>query len=373
MYRKTNQPTPKSVQGYQNRFMDNANKLGLTINDLEKTFQIKNAKHKVIGLSKSLQYMLCLNEDKNSYYLIDPETIKETMDVTIDDIRAVKAPKVKKVYETVKMKNIKFDASIFNPMLMGTPLDYMFSTKGGIMPATNYMVIGDPGIGKSTLTLDILANVQKQDPTKKVLFISGEMNRIDMFDYVQRYPKFGNIDTIFLGEYLDENPKEVIEDIISQGYDLVLADSFVEIQEAIQESNKISAKSAEKLLIDLMVSNNQANNDLGKYTSFLMIQQMTKGGTFVGSNKLKHNTTGMMEIRYTGKSGDRAISFSKNRRGCEYERLHFSLDKGDDVSFDTVRLERDLEIKKRIENEKDQMLAEEAAFQMLFNTEEDAK
>ena len=93
------------------------------------------------------------------------------------------------------MADIKFDPKIFQPMKTNGPVDYMFSSDGGFFPATNYMLVGDPGIGKSTFGLDILAEVMANDPTKRVLFISGEMNQIDMHGYVKRYPKFKNIQT----------------------------------------------------------------------------------------------------------------------------------------------------------------------------------
>jgi predicted ATP-dependent serine protease len=280
-------------------------------------------------------------------------------------------PKMPINVKPIKMNDIHFDPSIFKPLTTGTPIDKMFSTKGGIFPATNYMVIGDPGIGKSTLTLDILSNVKRNHDNAKVLFISGEMTRIDMYDYVQRYPKFGDIDTIFLGEYLDENPKAIIETIFNEGYDLILTDSFVEVQEAVKESNHMTSKGSEKWLIDLMIRHNQGENKRKIFTSFLMIQQVTKGGNFVGSNKLKHNTTGMMEIRYSNEfSGDRYIKFTKNRRGCEYDKLYFALDKAEDVYFDLDRLNRDIDIKERLSNEKDQLLKEEDLFNKMFSQEE---
>jgi hypothetical protein len=102
-----------------------------------------------------------------------------------------------------------------------------------------------------------------------------------------------------------------------------------------------------------------------------MIQQVTKGGNFVGSNKLKHNTTGMMEIRYSNEfKGDRYITFTKNRRGCEYDKLYFSLDKKDDVYYDMTRLQRDIDIKERLISEKDELMKEEILFNTLFTADE---
>ena len=267
----------------------------------------------------------------------------------------------------IKISQLDYDDAIFIPMKTGTPIDYMFSTEGGIYPATNYMIIGDPGIGKSTQTLDILAQITKMDKNKKVLFISGEMNQIDMYGYVKRYPSFGEIPTLFLCDYIDENPMEVLEETFKQGWDLVLIDSFIEVQEAIQSSCSLTRTYAEKWLIDLMVQCNKGNNQDKRYTSFLAIQQVTKGGNFVGSNKLKHNTTGMIELRYSSEfSGDRYAKVTKNRRGFKYEKIYFSLDGTESVEYDQKRIERDEEIKTRLNREKEILLNEEEKFNSLF-------
>jgi predicted ATP-dependent serine protease len=280
--------------------------------------------------------------------------------------------KIKKArVKLTKMSDVKFDPKIFQPMLTNTPVDYMFSTDGGFFPATNYMLIGDPGIGKSTFGLDILAEIQSNDPTKKVLFISGEMNQIDMYGYVQRYPKFKNIDTLFLCDYLDSDPKDVIERTFKLGWDIILIDSFIEVQEAVQSSNRMPRTHAEKWFIDLMITHNKGHNRGKHYTSFLAIQQVTKGGNFVGSNKLKHNTTGMCELRYSNEfAGDRYIKFTKNRRGYKYEKIYFNLESTGSVNYDIKRLERDEEIKRRIAKEKENMLKEEELFNMMFSAKE---
>ena len=96
----------------------------------------------------------------------------------------------------VKMKDVTFNDDLFIPMKTKTIVDSVLSTEGGVFPGTNTVVIGDPGVGKSTVLLDWLANLQSQG--KKVLFISGEMNDIDMYGYVKRFPKFGKLPIMFM-------------------------------------------------------------------------------------------------------------------------------------------------------------------------------
>ena len=279
----------------------------------------------------------------------------------------ISQPKERRKIDLVEISDLNYDDRVFQPMKTGTAIDYMFSSEGGIYPATNYLIVGDPGIGKSTQTLDILAQIKKKDPTKKILFISGEMNQIDMYGYVKRYPSFGRIPTLFLCDYIDDNPKEVMEDTYNQGFDIILIDSFIEVQESIQAATGMTRTQAEKWMIDLFIKHNKGNNDENKFTTFLAIQQVTKGGNFVGSNKLKHNTTGMIELRYSSEfSGDRYAKVTKNRRGFLHEKIYFSLDKQESVEYDQKRLDRDNEITKRLQKEKEILLTEEEKFNQIF-------
>ena len=84
------------------------------------------------------------------------------------------------------MADFTYDNSLFVPMPTGKKVDSLFSSEGGLMKGTNYAFVGDPGVGKTTVLLDMLADMQAKG--QKVLFISGEMNRIDMVGYVKRYP-----------------------------------------------------------------------------------------------------------------------------------------------------------------------------------------
>lgn len=257
-------------------------------------------------------------------------------------IKEPEAVKRSKPIDLVRMKNQVFRDDLFVPMDTGKHVDTLFTPQGGIPKATNYMIVGDPGVGKSTVTLDILSDLEAKG--FKVLFISAEMTRIDLFGYVKRYPKFGNVDTLFLGEYLDDSPKDVFEESLKPGYDVVLIDSFAEVQDAIKETNRMTSTGSEKFIIDSMLKNNLGENESQKNTAFLIIQQVTKGGVFVGSNRLKHNTTGMLEIRFDKEVDGAFLMFTKNRRGSSYERLYFSLKKNGDVEyFKMEELEEDSE------------------------------
>lgn len=84
----------------------------------------------------------------------------------------------------VRMSDLSFDPKLFDTFLSGTVLDEVLSTHYGLPRGVNYMIIGDPGVGKTTIILDMLANIQKRYPQARILFVSAEMNEIDLVIYV---------------------------------------------------------------------------------------------------------------------------------------------------------------------------------------------
>ena len=237
----------------------------------------------------------------------------------------------------VKMNDVTFNDDLFIPIKTKTIVDSVLSTEGGVFPGTNTVVIGDPGVGKSTVLLDWVCNMQTQG--KKVLFISGEMNDIDMYGYVKRFPKFGKLPIMFMNDYTN-CPKQAVEQVLSTGYDVVLIDSWAEVTAMVKDQMGWARNKVESWMLDLLEKNNKAENQAKKNTAFICIQQMTKQGEFAGSNRIKHMTTAMAALRFDGRGRDaeRYLEFSKNRRGSCGEKIYFSLARGGrvDYSFEMV-------------------------------------
>lgn len=270
--------------------------------------------------------------------------------------------------ETIKMKDKSFDPGLFVPIKSGLFIDRLISNKEGLMPATTTIVIGDPGIGKTSVMLDVLSNMKKLNPDKKFLFVSGEMDEIDLAEYMERIPGADDIDIFFPMNH-EENCPIAFKKLLDQGWDVVLFDSFDEIKDTMNSYLKLSSTKAEKWMIDdIMNTQKGGKNQLGKFTAFLAIQQMTKGGKFVGSNKLKHNTTAMLEIRFDS-SNKTKMYYTKNRRGNVGNELYFSItDNG--IDYDELKYNRDVDWKNRIEEDEKQTLNEDS-FKELFSLHEE--
>ena len=158
-----------------------------------------------------------------------------------------------------KMNDLKFEKNLFNPLKTGRKIDEFFSSEGGVMPGTNTVVTGDPGVGKTTVLLDILADMH--DKGKRVLFVSGEMNAIDMVGYVRRFPKFGDLPILFMGEQDEEDPLEVLRTAFQEGYDCVLIDSLAEVAVGVQDYYGGTYKSETTKILQLLEEQNMGENN----------------------------------------------------------------------------------------------------------------
>ncbi len=272
----------------------------------------------------------------------------------------------------MKMRDVVFDKALFENFRSGTILDTLLCSYTGLPKGVNYMIIGDPGVGKTTIILDLLANISLRNPDSRILFISAEMNEIDLAVYVQRYPKFSDLDMLFVEADFDNGAHHLkdLEDILQQGWDIVAIDSFYELQGIIKEEENITLRLAEAKLLSLIKHHNKADNNAGVHTTFLTIQQVTKSGVFVGSNRLKHMITAMMELRLDNPKNiysDRFVVFTKHRRGDVGVKLYYSLSSTGDVTFDEERFVSDRKLRK-VQSEVSSQLRDFASqFDQLFN------
>ena len=276
--------------------------------------------------------------------------------------------------EIVKMRDVRFDPGLFVNYRSGTVLDNLLCSYQGLPKGVNYMVIGDPGVGKTTIILDLIANIERQAVGTRILFISAEMNEIDLAVYVQRYPKFGDLSIMFVESDFDGNRHHLkdIEAVLQQGWDIVAIDSFYELQGIVKEEEDITMRLAETKLLSLIKRHNKAENDTHTNTTFLTIQQVTKSGAFIGSNRLKHMITAMMELRLDNPKNiysDRYVVFSKHRRGDVGVKLYYNLSGTGNVSFDEQRYRQELQLRNLQSSVSMQLRDFATQFDYLFNNE----
>lgn len=276
--------------------------------------------------------------------------------------------------QIVKMKDVRFRAELFENYHSMTALDDLLCSYKGLPKGVNYMIIGDPGVGKTTVILDLIANISRHAQGARILFISAEMNEIDLAIYVQRFPKFQDLDILFIEASFDEDEPvhnfEKVKDVLKQGWDIVAVDSFYELQGIIKEEEGITLKKAESLLLSLVKKQNKAVNDAGINTTFLTIQQVTKSGHFIGSNRLKHSITAMMELRLENPKNiysDRYVVFSKHRRGDVGVKLYYDLSVTGDVFYNEEKYLQDRQLRKLQSTAASSLRKFADRFDLIFN------
>jgi predicted ATP-dependent serine protease len=271
--------------------------------------------------------------------------------------------------QTIRLRDCNFPPEVFIPLKTGKYIDNVISKKQGTMPATITVVVGEAGSGKTTLLVDKLASIEKNNPDKKCLYVSSEMNPIDNRELAEELPQLMDVEGFYLADY--DNPKEALEDILKEGWDYVILDSFMDVKDKVKDSDgcKLSATAVETWLISLMVGHTKGQNDLNKYTAFDVIQHITKGGTYAGSTKLKHNVTAMMFVRVDQQTNERYMVYTKNRRGDINKKLYITLEE-DGLGFNSKKYE-ELEKALRIQKEMDtfQNSNDDAFLSLLENSD----
>ena len=257
----------------------------------------------------------------------------------------VAAQPIHSVVEPVVLKVEDMEFPNFGLFKCGKKIDDLFSDHeegGGLYGGTVNIVIGESGVGKSTVMLDLLASIVDQNPEAKILYVSSEMTRNDIMFYYRKTPAIGKVPTLLLMDYVKNGQlAQVLEKSFNGDHDIILLDSYQDVLVKLKEVHGWKSTKAESWLTNMMI---EAAEKCGN--AVLAIQHMTKGGQYVGSTYLKHATTAMLEIRFD-LAGQRYIEFSKNRRGGSGtgKRLYYKLDEHGQVVYDTRRFEETEEIR----------------------------
>lgn len=258
---------------------------------------------------------------------------------------------------TTRISELDIDNSIFDPIKTSDPvLNDFLSNKGGVMPATATMVTGDPGSGKTTLLCEMLSDFQKRG--NDVLFVSMEMNQIDMASYTKRFPDWENID-IYFPNFENDIFEDVRTLIAEEGFDVVAIDSFKELKDIVADEKGWTKTRTERELITLMNDSMIDDHGTGKHTAFYVIQQVLKSGDFAGSKRLEHLMTANLKMVVEG--NESYLMFEKNRRGNAHRKLFYRI-KENEMVFDGERREMEEEAIDFTEKEKERQKEKQKQF-----------
>ncbi|WEV44114.1 DNA repair protein RadA [Lactobacillus sp. ESL0684] len=177
---------------------------------------------------------------------------------------------------------------------------------GGIVPGSLVLIGGDPGIGKSTLMLQIMSDLAK---TYKVLYVSGEesasqiklrANRLDL----------GASDMLL---YPETDMEDIRQQIAEVEPDFVIIDSIQTMNEPSLDSMTGSASQVREVTSELMkIAKMQA-------ITVFVIGHVTKEGTIAGPKILEHMVDTVLYFEGDEHHAYRILHSVKNRFGAANE------------------------------------------------------
>ncbi len=174
---------------------------------------------------------------------------------------------------------------------------------GGLVRGAVVLVAGEPGIGKSTLLLDVAARAARKDQT--VLYVTGEESAAQVRMRAERIEAMAK--NLFLAAETDL--ASVLGQIDQIGPDLVIIDSVQTIASAEVEGSAGNVSQVREVAASLI----QLAKSRG--ISILLVGHVTKDGSIAGPRVLEHLVDVVVAFEGDRHSRLRLVRAVKNRYG----------------------------------------------------------
>lgn len=176
---------------------------------------------------------------------------------------------------------------------------------GGIVPGSLVLIGGEPGIGKSTLMLQIALTLKG----KRILYVSGEESEAQIKMRADRM-KTQNPDCYVLSQ---TNSQQIFQQVEGLRPDLLVIDSIQTLHSQHVESAAGSVSQVRECTAELMKFAKETG------TPVFLIGHVTKDGMIAGPKVLEHMVDTVLQFE-----GDRHLTYrilrtSKNRFGSTHE------------------------------------------------------
>ncbi len=183
---------------------------------------------------------------------------------------------------------------------------------GGIVRGSVNLIAGQPGIGKSTLLLQIAFNLSKN---YKVLYVSGEESLHQIGMRAKRLGVLSDSIEIATSNVADDIAKSILE----SSYDLIIVDSIQTIS-----CNGVSSVAGS--VSQITNSTNMLTYSAKKSdTALIIVGHVTKEGSIAGPKVLEHLVDVVLQIEGDRYGGFKIIRPIKNRFGSTSESAIFEM------------------------------------------------
>ena len=178
---------------------------------------------------------------------------------------------------------------------------------GGLIPGSIILIAGDPGVGKSSLTLAVCANVARSG--KRVLYVTGEESSRQIRMRAERLNALA--DELFI--CAENNFERITHHVEKVEPELLIVDSIQTIYKSDIESAPGSVSQVRECSAGLM----RLSKSLG-VTTFI-IGHVTKDGSLAGPRVLEHIVDTVLFFEGERSADFRVLRAIKNRFGATSE------------------------------------------------------
>ncbi|MEI6237407.1 MAG: DNA repair protein RadA [Candidatus Saccharibacteria bacterium] len=177
---------------------------------------------------------------------------------------------------------------------------------GGVVPGSVVLIAGQPGIGKSTLLLQLAFEVAK---SSKVLYVSGEESPDQVSLRGKRLKALH--DNLKLASSTSAN--DIATTIVTGGFDLVVVDSIqtVAANEISGVPGSVSQVTNSAQLLSIAAKHSK--------TALFLVGHVTKEGNIAGPKVLEHAVDVVLQLEGDRYGGFRILRCIKNRFGSTNE------------------------------------------------------
>lgn len=183
---------------------------------------------------------------------------------------------------------------------------------GGIVPGAVILIGGDPGIGKSTLLLQVLAQIEGRLPT---LYVTGEESLAQVRLRAQRL----DLPRLDLPVLSETSVGQVLAAMSAQKPGLVVIDSIQTLYTDTLDSAPGSVSQLRECAAQLVRHAKQT------HTAVVLVGHVTKEGAIAGPRVLEHMVDTVLYFEHDPGSRFRLIRAVKNRFGAVNELGVFAM------------------------------------------------
>ena len=177
---------------------------------------------------------------------------------------------------------------------------------GGLIPSSLTLLAGEPGLGKSTLSLQLVRSIlqHKNNTEVKICYLTAEESALEIAKRAKRLGIPENLTILQTNSYEEMEAK-----LANQNLEILVVDSIQTIFTANLETAPGSVSQVTTLASHLLALSKNRN------VAIIIIGHVTKEGQIAGPKTLEHLVDSVLILENANVGNFRSLRFNKHRYG----------------------------------------------------------